>query len=134
MKTEKEQTNEMRIGKSPLTEEYYCYQKTEDKGNGCFVIKGKKYNVTKSMLNFLDDAYEKGKSEALSGENCVKLIEQGKEIGRKEAIKQVYRELDKLEVEDTISMVQNNLIKSKLGEVAKEQSSGELAKEQETTE
>ena len=109
MTIEKEQANKMRIGKSPLTEEYYCYQKAEDKGNGCFVIKGKKYNVTKSMLNFLDDAYEKGKSEVIE-----QVMEEFRKM--KEFAKTKERNKYPLNAVECLANLELN-IKSRLGEL-----------------
>ena len=76
-----------------------------------------KYSATE-----VRDAYEAGKAEALSGESCVKLIEQGKKIGRKEAIKRI----DNLTEDDWENLIQLDSLdeikaelKSKIGEVAK---------------
>jgi len=76
--------------------------------------------------NRCQTCFEAGKSEALSGEYCVKLIEQGKEIGKSETIKQVIKIIEEIEHKPSSnSITQYNpyvfseQLKSKIGELAK---------------
>ena len=78
--------------------------------------------LTENEKECLYYGIRRGKTEALSGESCVKLIEQGKEIGRKEAIKRI----DNLTEDDWENLIQLDSLdeikaelKSKIGEVAK---------------
>jgi len=73
--------------------------------------------LTENEKECLYYGIRRGKTEALSGESCVKLIEQGKEIGRKEAIKQVMEIYEKLYREN--DEVPPEMLKSKIGELAK---------------
>jgi len=76
--------------------------------------------------NRCQTCFEAGKAEALSGEYCVKLIEQGKEIGKSETIKQVIKIIEEIEHKPSSnSITQYNpyvfseQLKSKIGELAK---------------
>ena len=52
----------------------------------------------------IDNAVAKREKEILSGKYCVKLVSQGKEMGRKEAIKEVLEIIDNFGSETSLNV------------------------------
>ena len=62
------------IAKSPLTNEWYLFRCYDDRGNGNFIIKGKKENITDNINKIIEQAQLQAKEE------CLKMIDEEIEV------------------------------------------------------